>query len=158
MVAGTDETIAALKTKYEDAGRSSTSVGRKNGFSLALEYMNTVSERSKGEAVLLDIIGVSKQSGLSADDRFIIGESYELLGLYYRQLGRESDATECYLSAAECFASVDKGKAAEVLYNAIDIFVAEGRRADAEAVYRTLVSLDSGSQWAKEAATLLGIF
>jgi tetratricopeptide (TPR) repeat protein len=158
MVAGTDETIAALKTKYEDSGRSSTSAGRKNGFSLALEYMNTVSERSKGEAVLLDIIGASKQSGLSSDDRFIIGESYELLGLYYRQLGRESDATECYLSAAECFASVDKGKAAEVLYNAIDIFVAEGRRADAEAVYRTLVSLDSGSQWAKEAATLLGIF
>ena len=158
MVAGTDETIAALKTKYEDSGRSSTSAGRKNGFSLALEYMNTVSERNKGEAVLLDIIGASKQSGLSADDRFIIGESYELLGLYYRQLGRESDATECYLSAAECFASVDKGKAAEVLYNAIDIFVAEGRRADAEAVYRTLVSLDSGSQWAKEAATLLGIF
>ena len=155
MVEGTDETIAALKTKYEETGRSSTSAGRKNGFSLALEYMNTVSDRAKGEEVLLDIIAASKQTGLAADDRFIIGESYELLGLYYRQLDRDDDATECYLSAAECFASVDKGKAAEVLYNAIDIFVSEGKFADAEAVYRTLISLDSGSQWAEKAAALV---
>ena len=117
--------------------------------------MNTVSDREKGEKILLDIIAASKQTGLAADDRFIIGESYELLGLYYRQLDKDDDATECYLSAAECFASVDKGKAAEVLYNAIDIFVSEGRFADAEAVYRTLISLDSGSQWAEKAAALV---
>ncbi|MCR4940601.1 MAG: soluble NSF attachment family protein [Treponemataceae bacterium] len=159
MVEGTDETIAALRTKYEDLGRSTTPEGRKCGFSLALEYMNTVSERQKGEEVLKDIINSSSSGfGADADDRFIIGESYELLGLYYRQLGKENDAAECYLSAAECFATVDKGKAAEVLYNAIDIFVSEGRGADAEAVYRTLVSLDSGSQWAERAADLLIIF
>ena len=81
MVAGTDETIAALKTKYEESGKGATAAGRKSGFSLALEYMNTVSERGKGEEVLLDIIGASKQTGLTNDDRFIIGESYELLGL-----------------------------------------------------------------------------
>ena len=155
MVEGTDETIAALKTKYEESGRSSTPAGRKNGFSLALEYMNTESNRDKGEKILLDIIKVSSETGLAADDRFIIGESYELLGLYYRQLDRDDDATECYLSAAECFASVDKGKAAEVLYNAIDIFVSAARRADAEAVYKTLISMDSGSQWAEKAAALV---
>ncbi|MCR4713218.1 MAG: tetratricopeptide repeat protein [Treponemataceae bacterium] len=155
MVEGTDETIAALKTKYEESGRSSTPAGRKNGFTLALEYMNTVSDRGKGENILLDIVGAASETGLAADDRFIIGESYELLGLYYRQLDRDDDATECYLSAAECFASVDKGKAAEVLYNAIDIFVSSARRSDAEAVYRTLVSMDSGSQWAEKAAALV---
>ena len=158
IIEGTDETVAALKTKYEESGRGSTPAGRKSGFSLALEYMKTVSEREKGEKVLVDIIQATSTPGLSDDDRFIIGESYELLGLYYRQIGRENDATDCYLSAAECFASVDKGKAAEVLYNAIDIFVAEARRADAEAVYRTLISLDSGSQWAEKAAALLIIF
>ena len=158
MVEGTDETIAALKTKYEEAGKGSSPVGRKNGFSLALEYMNSVSERKKGEAVLIDIISASSLPNLEPDDRFIIGESYELLGLYYRQQGRDDDAAECYLSAAECFASVDKSKAAEVLFNAIDIFVSEARSADAEAVYRTLVALDSGSQWAEKAAALLIIF
>lgn len=158
MVEGTDETIASLRTKYEESGRSSSPAGRKNGFSLALEYMNTVSDREKGEEILLDIIKASSASDLDSDDRFIIGESYELLGLYYRQLGEENDAAECYLSAAECFASVDKGKAAEVLYNAIDIFVSEARRGDAEAVYKTLISLDSGSQWAEKAAALLIVF
>ena len=151
LASGSSEKIARLAADYEKAGGAKTEKGRNTGLQLADLYLDTVSDRGKGAEILNEIIANAD----TAKEHSVLGTAFKLKGLYLRMEGKETDAGEAYLTASNHFSEADYDSAAACLYSAMEVFVSIGKKADAKAVYDTMLKLYSESLWTEKAKGLL---
>lgn len=149
LVNGLEEKTAIQLNTFTRSGGVTTEAGRKAGLDLAQLYLASPVNEQKGVAILEDILKYPQDTVHTALASL-------LLGTYYRESGRYTEAAQVLLKSAEYYAALNDERAAEALYGAVDSFERVGSYADARLLYETMQKNWSQSIWTKRAASLLG--
>lgn len=152
LMDGAGTKTVSLLEQWKKNNEAKTFAGRQAGLQLATVYMQSVSKQKDGVDILNKIVAQMPKNTTSNEEREVYGESNRLLGIYYREQNKFSEAANKYLLAAELFDGINKEKAAQSLYGAAESFDVQGKIADSKAVYMKMKSLYPQSEWTQKAS------
>lgn len=151
ITTGTDRRIVEKQTEYEKAGKKSTKKGRIAGSQLVLLYSEFGSLKD-AYSIANEILPLQKDSS----ELSYAASNSQIIGEYYKSEGKNQQAAQMYLKAAEFYrSSSNDDKAALCLYSAVDSFVACQKRADAKETANLLIQLYPESKYAKNVNRLI---
>ena len=146
--AGKSEAIVQKEAEYEKNGREETALGRSVGTDLVLLYADDAQFERKAISLSEQLLPLQKKN--IASESLGAAKNALFLGKCYRRDGRNKEAAEMYLAAAEYFRMNAKDEeAAMSLYGAQDAFMAASLFADAHETARMLKLLYPESRYAK---------
>ena len=148
LASGSNEPVVRKLSEYEQKGRLSTAEGRKAGTELAALYAVSGATLDRAAELARQLLTVEKQH--LDTESLDAAENASIAGLYSRRTGKNKEAADMYLFAAEQYRTNGKDEdAAASLYNAADAFRAAGKDGDADETVKTLKKLYPGSRQAE---------
>jgi tetratricopeptide (TPR) repeat protein len=140
LISGSSEAIVRMQSEFEQKGKLSTPEGRNVGTKLAVLYASSGSTLARAADLARQLLDVEK---LHLDTESLeAAENAGIAGLYSRRTGKNKEAADIYLFAAEQYRANGKDdEAASALYNAADAFRAAGKDGDADETVKTLKKL-----------------